>query len=125
MGHFVNKDGRRRHVVLGLREIIGEYTGENMAGVLIDLFRDYGIAGNIGYFMADNAELNDTCIDAILRVLYLNMSAKLRKGRQLCCFGHITNLYAQAFIIKNDAEGVYKELARAYHKMDFKKIKKL
>ena len=81
VGHFINKDGRRRQVVLGLREIVGEHTGENMAGVLIDLFRDYGIAGNIGYFMADNAESNDTCIDAVLCVLYPNMSAKLRKGR--------------------------------------------
>jgi len=80
VGHFINKDGRRRHVILRLREIIGKHTGENMAGVLIDLFRDYGIAGNIGYFMANNAELNDTCIDAILCALYLNISAKLRKG---------------------------------------------
>ena len=65
-----------------------------MAGVLIDLFRNYGIAGNIGYFMADNAESNNTCIDAVLRALYPNMSAKLRKGRRLRCFGYITNLYA-------------------------------
>ena len=80
MGHFVNKDGRRRHVVLRLHEIIGEHTGENMAGVLIDLFCDYGITGNIGYFIANNVELNDMCIDAILCVLYPNMSAKLHKG---------------------------------------------
>ena len=125
VGHFINKDGRRRQVVLGLREIVGEHIGENMAGVLIDLFRDYGIAGNIGYFMADNAESNDTCIDAVLRALYLNMSAKLRKGRRLRCFGYITNLCAQAFIIGNDAEGVCKELATAYREMDFKKVEDL
>lgn len=102
VGHFINKDGRRRQVVLGLREIVGEYTGENMAGVLIDLFRDYGIAGSIGYFIADNAESNDTCIDAVLRAL---------------C--------AQAFIIGSDAEGVCKELATAYREMDFKKVEDL
>jgi len=38
VGHFVSEEGKRRHVVLGLREIVGEHTGENMAGVLIDLF---------------------------------------------------------------------------------------
>ena len=96
-----------------------------MAGVFIDLFCDYGIVGNIGYFIADNAESNDTYIDAILRALYPNISAKLHKGRRLRCFGHITNLCAQAFIIKNDAEGICKELARAYHKMDFEKVKEL
>ena len=94
MGHFVNKDGRRRHIVFRLCEIIGKYTGENIVGVLIDLFRDYGIIGNIGYFMADNAELNDTCIDIILCALYLNMSAKLCKGRQLYYFSYIINFYA-------------------------------
>jgi hypothetical protein len=94
VGYFVNKDGRRRYIILGLRKIIGKYTSKNMAGVLIDLFRDYRIAGNIGYFIADNAELNDTCIDAILRILYLNILAKLRKGRRLRYFSYITNLYA-------------------------------
>ena len=93
MGYFINKDGRRRHVVLGLRKIIGKHTSKNMVGVLIDLFRDYRIAGNIRYFIADNAELNDTCINAILYTLYLNILAKLRKGRRLRYFSYITNLY--------------------------------
>jgi len=96
-----------------------------MAGVLIDLFRDYRIVGNIRYFIADNTELNDIYIDPILYILYLNISAKLRKGRQLRYFGHIINLYAQAFIIKSNAEEVCKKLARAYYKMDFKKVKEL
>ena len=80
VGHFVNKDSRRYYVVLGLCEIISEHTGENMAGILIDLFHDYGIAGNIGYFITNNMELNDMCIDAILCALYPNISAKLCKG---------------------------------------------
>lgn len=69
VAHFINKDGRRRHVVLGLREVHGEHTGENMAAVLIALFKDYRIAGNLGYFMADNADVNNTCIDAVLQAL--------------------------------------------------------
>ena len=74
MGHFINKDGRRYHVVLGLRKIIGKYTSKNIAGVLIDLFRDYKIIGNIRYFIADNIELNNTYINAILYILYLLVS---------------------------------------------------
>ena len=81
VGYFINKDGRHCHIVLRLCEIIGKHTNKNMAGVLIDLFHNYGIAGNIGYFMANNAESNDMCINAILYTLYLNMSVKLRKGR--------------------------------------------
>ncbi len=80
MGHFINKDGRRCHIVLRLCEIISEHTSENMAGILIDLFHDYGIAGNIGYFIANNIELNNMYINTILYTLYLNISAKLHKG---------------------------------------------
>ena len=80
MGHIVNKDGRRRYIVFRLREIIGKYTSKNIVGVLIDLFRDYRIAGNIKYFIANNMELNDIYIDAIFCVLYLNISVKLYKG---------------------------------------------
>jgi len=123
--HFINKDGRRRHVVLGLRELVGEHSGENMAAVLLELFKNYRISGNIGYFMADNADSNDKAINAILRALYPGLSAKQRKARRLRCFGHITNLCAQAFIIGKDTEKVCKELATAYREMDFKKVDEL
>ena len=92
MGHFVNKDGKCYFVIFRLHEIIGEHIGENIAGVFIDLFCDYGIVNNIGYFIADNVESNNTCIDAIFCTLYLNMSTKLCKGRQLYYFGYIINL---------------------------------
>ena len=96
-----------------------------MAGVLIDIFRDYRIAGNIRYFIANNAELNNIYIDIILYVLYLNISVKLCKGYWLYYFSYIINFYTQAFIIKKNVEGVCKELARAYYKIDFKKVKEL
>ena len=81
VGHFINKDGRRHYIIFRLYEIISEYTSENMAGVLIDLFCDYRITGNIRYFMANNIELNNTYINAIFYILYLNMLVKLYKGR--------------------------------------------
>ena len=125
IAHFISKTGKRRHAVLGLREVVGEHSGENMAAVLLEIFKDYRISGNIGYFMADNAESNDTCIEAILRALYPGMSVKKRKTRRLRCFGHITNLCAQAFIVGPDAENICKELSAAYRNHDFKKIEQL
>ena len=47
-----------------------------MAAVLLELFKDYRISGNIGYFMVDNADLNDKAINAILWVLYLGLLVK-------------------------------------------------
>ena len=75
--------------------------------------------------MADNASSNDTCIDAILRAIYPNMSDKQRRRRRLRCFGHIVNLCAQAFLIGKDAERVCKDLDSAYHEGDLKKIGEL
>jgi len=46
--------------------VYSKYTSKNIAAVLIALFKDYRIVGNLGYFMADNADLNNTCINAVL-----------------------------------------------------------
>jgi len=80
IGYFISKDGKYRYIVLGLYKIISKYTSKNIAGVLIDLFRNYRIIGNIGYFIANNTELNNICINAILYTLYLNILIKICKG---------------------------------------------
>jgi hypothetical protein len=94
MGHFISEEGKHYYIVLRLRKIISKYTSKNIVGVLIDLFRDYRIIGNIRYFMADNTDLNDMCINAILYTLYLNILVNIRKGYRLYCFSYIINLYA-------------------------------
>jgi hypothetical protein len=81
VSHFINKDGRRHYIVLRLYKIIGKHTSENIIGVFIDLFYNYRIASNIGYFIVNNMELNDIYINAILCALYLNILIKLYKGR--------------------------------------------
>ena len=43
-----------------------KHTSENIAAVLIALFKDYRIVGNLGYFIADNADANNTYINAVL-----------------------------------------------------------
>lgn len=48
IAHLINKCGRRRKVVLGLREVIGEHSGENQAAVLVALFHEHKTKGNIG-----------------------------------------------------------------------------
>ena len=94
VGYFVSEEGEYRYIVLRLRKIVSKYTSKNIAGVIIDLFRDYRIIGNIRYFIADNIELNNTYINAILYILYLNILAKIRKGSRLYCFSYIINLCA-------------------------------
>ena len=66
VAYFINKDGRRRYIVLGLREGYSKHTNKNIVAILITLFKDYRITGNLGYFIANNADVNKTCINAIL-----------------------------------------------------------
>ena len=80
IGYFINKNTRYCYIILRLCEIIGKYTSKNIVGVFIDLFRDYKIIGNIGYFIANNAELNNIYINIVLYILYLNILIKLYKG---------------------------------------------
>ena len=51
VAYFINKDSRRRYIVLGLYEVYSKHTSKNMAAILIALFKDYRIAGNLGYFI--------------------------------------------------------------------------
>ena len=46
--------------------MLGEYSSKNQAAILITLFKEYNIYRNIGYFMADNIELNNIYIKVIL-----------------------------------------------------------
>jgi hypothetical protein len=125
VAHFIDKRGRRREALLGLRELEGEHSGENMADTLLQLINNYKIGGRIAFFMADNASNNDTCIDLILQNLYPHLTKKQRLRRRLRCLGHIINLCAQAFLVGKDADKICKELEAAYRDGDMKKIGEL
>ena len=64
--HFINEQGRQQNIVLRLYEVTNKHTSKNIAAVLLKVFKDYKIGGNIRYFMANNADLNDTYINTIL-----------------------------------------------------------
>jgi len=54
--------------VLGLYKVISKHSSKNIAAILLKIFKDYGISGNIGYFIANNTKSNNTCIKVILYV---------------------------------------------------------
>ena len=74
--HFIDKSGLRRTAVLALREVEGEHSGENIGDVLLQVIKDYKITDRVGYFMSDNASVNDVCVDFVLRAVYPRMSDK-------------------------------------------------
>jgi hypothetical protein len=59
-----------------------------------------GIISRLGFFIADNAGNNDTCIRAICQLLDI----KNPKTRRVRCLGHIINLAAKAFLFSEDVD---------------------
>ena len=91
VAHFVDKDYQLRTIMLALRRITGSYSGENLAYTLEQIIEEFEITGRLGYFVLDNAESNNTCIEYLLK----NIAPYLqKKHRRLRCIGHIINLAA-------------------------------
>jgi len=53
-------------VVLGLYKVINKHSSKNMAAILLKLIKGYGFKGNISYFIGDNTELNNICVNTVL-----------------------------------------------------------
>ena len=74
---------------------------------MIAIIRDYDIARRLEYFVLDNAEFNNTCVDAILKVVRPDLE---KKARRLRCLGHIMNLVAQALLFDIDSNAFTAEI---------------
>jgi hypothetical protein len=125
IAHYIDSNGARQAKLIALRSLDGEHTGENMAALLLKVFRDYKIGARIGFFILDNASTNDVCVDLILRKLYPRMNAKQRRRRRLRCLGHVINLAAQAFLFGRKSQEALEELDLAYRRHDFDAIAKV
>jgi hypothetical protein len=68
IAHYTSESGKLEHSVLALRELDGKHSGQNIAGSIMKVINDYGIASKVGYFMMDNADNNDTMMEALLPV---------------------------------------------------------
>jgi hypothetical protein len=101
--HFISDKGHRKQRLLAFQRVRGVHTGENQAGTVLAVIKDYEIDQKIGYFMTDNAQSNDVCIDIVLQELYPHMPSKQRAARRLRCLGHIVNLCARALLLGKGA----------------------
>jgi BED zinc finger len=61
VGHWTNSEGKVETATLALREILGGHRGaEDLAPVIHEVVKEYGIQNKLGWFMTDNAGNNDT-----------------------------------------------------------------
>ncbi|XWX00767.1 hypothetical protein V2A60_008788 [Cordyceps javanica] len=82
-----------------LPRIESRHSGENLADRVSEIIHEYNIEGRIGYFVTDNAESNDTCLDHLAVELGFN-----KQQRRLRCSGHIINLVARSILFGTDAD---------------------
>ncbi|KJZ68529.1 hypothetical protein HIM_12077 [Hirsutella minnesotensis 3608] len=91
IGHFVDNEGTKRDVLLGLPRMIGPHSGDNIASYVKGVIEQYDLGSRLGYFMLDNAKSNDTCLEALARWFPMDVNrCRLR------CVGHIINLVVRA-----------------------------
>ena len=103
-GRYINKFGNRRQIVLGIKELKGAHTGENMAEMVGIILTDFSIDRNLGYFNADNASNNNTLVLCLDNDLMVNGFEWPHQQYRLRCLGHIINLVMQTFLFGKHPE---------------------
>lgn len=93
VAHFLDALHKHRTVLLALPRVTGKHDGPNQADAILMVASRYGITGNLGTFIMDNAQNNDTMVRALSnQILSVNSQQRLR------CAGHILNLVVKAIL---------------------------
>jgi|SRR6266536_525186 len=111
---YVSLNGEIKASLLGLRQLKGTYSKENIVEIMRTLIYEYEIENRIGYFVLDNINSNNTCVRELLSYIKPNISLKHRRLR---CFGHIINLAVKTFLWGSDSES-FKIEAKLFKKLE-------
>lgn len=97
-------DHQPRKITMGMPEILGRHTGEEVARVAGGLVGQFEICEKIGACVTDNAANNDTAMDYLGNAFsWDSWSGRKRRGR---CFGHILHLSAKLLLHGNAEQPV-------------------
>jgi hypothetical protein len=103
---FRDENNRPCKIVLGVPEVVSRHSGSNIAAEVLAVIDSFEISDKIGYFTLDNADNNDTAMEAIGAKLGFNGAR--RRGR---CFGHTLNLAAKAILFGKSADAFEEQLS--------------
>ncbi|CCE34912.1 uncharacterized protein CPUR_08851 [Claviceps purpurea 20.1] len=96
--HFYIPSSGYQNILLALPRQSGHHTGVALAETLYEKLSAYGITSDrIGWFVADNASNNDTCLKTLGGLLGFEPTE-----RRLRCAGHIFNLVAHSILFGTD-----------------------
>src|SRR5205809_3533509 len=60
--HYTDENGSLQQSVLVLQKVEGQYTGKNLASIMLSVAEEYQIWPKLGFFIGDTADNNDTMI---------------------------------------------------------------
>ena len=96
--------------MLGLYYLKGPYSKENITEAIIAIIKTYKIIGKIGYFVLNNAGLNNTYISAIIKQLNIK---DIKEHRRLYCLGHVLNLLVKVILFSENPKVFKKYITTA------------
>ena len=103
-GHFLDQEYRYQNILLAFKGQLGQYTGANIATIVHKVLLGWGIPERVGVTITDNATNNDAYIKALYPALEPSMTLADIVARRIRYFGHILNLTAQAFLLRNNPD---------------------
>jgi hypothetical protein len=98
LGYWINDDWELEEVLLGFEEIHGSHTGENMASIIVEVLKRYGIEGQLLGFTSDSASNNGTLTKALkseLGQMSINWECE---HNHICCMAHVMQLILSTFM---------------------------
>ena len=98
IAYFTSEKLQHQTITLALIELEGEHTGLNIASAILQTIDTYGFRNKLGYFVMDNATINNTLVEHVAESLYQNGIIYNPIQRRLCCNSYIINLVAKAFL---------------------------
>lgn len=99
---FMASDNTQQQLVLGLSEIQGGHTGDNLAISLKATLDNYCITNCLGYVTADGASNNTVMVSQLAGKLAIDGIHWDPNLHRLHCNGHIINLVVLAFLFGKD-----------------------
>ena len=94
-------------ILLKLYRLKGPYFGENIAEVIITIIKTYKIISKIGYFILDNARLNDIYISTIIKQFNIK---DIKEYYCLCCFSYVLNLLVKVILFSENPKVFKKDI---------------
>jgi hypothetical protein len=93
--YFVRSNYRNCSLLLGIKRIREAYSREKIIEAMIPVLEEFKLKLNLGVFVTNNIDSNNSAIKVILIILRLDFNARIYRSRYL---SYIINLAVKAFI---------------------------